>query len=132
MQRPRVWREVLMLFASFIRSPLFWSLQRSDPARSHRESLKKTQMVSPELLGLFCSHQIYNSDTLQSPTQLPQKGREGSFRENLGYSWTEGPTPSMRVKQDNTNTGLAVTHSKILCPSPQQPLSQALIQFISI
>lgn len=43
MQRPSVWREVLMLFASFIRSPLFWSLQRSDPARSQRDNLKKTQ-----------------------------------------------------------------------------------------
>lgn len=45
MQRPSVWREVLMLFASFIRSPLFWSLQRSDPARSHRDNLKKTQVL---------------------------------------------------------------------------------------
>lgn len=80
MQRPRVWREVLMLFASFIRSPLFWSLQRSDPARSHRESLKKTQMVSPELLGLFCSHQIYNSDTLQSPTLLTLPAPSGGQR----------------------------------------------------
>lgn len=43
MQRPKVCREVLMLLASFIRSPLFWSLQRSDPARSHRDNLRETQ-----------------------------------------------------------------------------------------
>lgn len=43
MQRPRVCREVLMLLASFIRSPLLWSLQRSEPARSHRDSLRETR-----------------------------------------------------------------------------------------
>lgn len=70
MQRPSVWREVLMLFASFIRSPLFWSLQRSDPARSHRDNLRKRRQYSHNLLGLSCSSQVYNSDTLRSPTLL--------------------------------------------------------------
>lgn len=40
MQRPRVMREVLMLVASFILSPIRCSLQRSEPARSHTVSLE--------------------------------------------------------------------------------------------
>lgn len=43
MQRPSVRREVLMLLASFILSPLRCSLQRSDPARSHTVSLRMRQ-----------------------------------------------------------------------------------------
>lgn len=41
MHFPRLSREVLMLPASLSRSPLFWVLaQRSDPARSHSDSLE--------------------------------------------------------------------------------------------
>lgn len=65
MQRPRVCREVLMLLASFIRSPLFWSLQRSEPARSHRDNLRETQGYSHHLQSLSC-HSRFTVQTLYS------------------------------------------------------------------
>lgn len=83
MQRPNVWREVLMLFASFIRSPLFWSLQRSDPARSHRDNLKKTQTIFiwPTRFVFYPGLQFKTPcDHLPwSPSRLPHKGTESSF-----------------------------------------------------
>lgn len=86
MQRPRVWREVLMLFASFIRSPLFWFLQRSDPARSHRESLKKTQMVSPELLGLSSPDLQFSHLAITYPAHPPSSLRRAE-KAPLGKIW---------------------------------------------
>lgn len=53
MQRPSVSKEVLMLFASFILSPFCWVLQRSEPAKSHTESLPEAADNSKSNLFVF-------------------------------------------------------------------------------
>lgn len=58
MQRPSVKRDVLMLVASFILSPLRCSLQRSDPARSHTVSLRT------EITPYFQKLQIHQNQSV--------------------------------------------------------------------
>lgn len=122
MQRPRVCRDVLMLLASFIRSPLFWSLQRSEPARSHRDNLRETRGCSHNSQGLSCQIQAYRSDTLQSPPQLPHEGTDHSF--GLPGLSLGGRALSVGVTQGSSKMIFTVSTSKSLCQTSEQPLSR--------